>query len=73
MDVIAGNLGRNTSWQVPDNSPFRLAYGTFSNPAQTDVIELASKGHGEVFLQDYSMRLANTSFLFSTGSQLCRL
>ena len=49
MDVIAGNLGRNTSWQVPDNSPFRLAYGTFSNPAQTDVIELASKGHGEVF------------------------
>ena len=53
LDVVAGNLGRNTPWQASKRQPFELAYGHFSHPLRTDVIETISGEDG----QHYPIRM----------------
>ncbi len=46
MDVVAGNLGHNSIWTASEQQPFKLVYGTFSNPNVTDVIETVYHSDG---------------------------
>ncbi|XOV73641.1 MAG: FG-GAP repeat domain-containing protein [Verrucomicrobiota bacterium] len=46
LDVVAGNLGHNSSWTATQKQPFKLIYGTFSNPNVTDLIETVYHSDG---------------------------
>lgn len=46
MDIVAGNLGHNSVWTASEQRPFKLVYGTFSNPNVTDVIETVYHSDG---------------------------